>query len=187
MSQKHEFVRLYSNVSGSLSAALANISSLDVNHEQGKAQISGILNTLNEIQSRFNSELDFLDKNSEWEKFTMAFFGETNAGKSTIIDSLRILFKESERQRLIDKNEYDLKKFEMELEAAANRVREGLSATYAAYAAEIGQVTQDVAAVAGIVREESSARIRSRVIFAAVSGAFVGAGTTALAIWLFGG
>ncbi|MEG2568796.1 MAG: dynamin family protein, partial [Acinetobacter sp.] len=35
--------------------------------------------------------------NAEWETFTIAFYGETNAGKSTVIEALRILLKEESK------------------------------------------------------------------------------------------
>ena len=33
-------------------------------------------------------------KDMPWDKLMIAFFGETNAGKSTIIETFRILFKQ---------------------------------------------------------------------------------------------
>lgn len=39
-------------------------------------------------------ELESLKNNEEWENFTIAFYGETGAGKSTIIECLRLFFKE---------------------------------------------------------------------------------------------
>ncbi|WP_120865115.1 GTPase [Helicobacter pylori] len=39
-------------------------------------------------------ELESLKNNEEWENFTIAFYGETGAGKSTLIECLRLFFKE---------------------------------------------------------------------------------------------
>ncbi len=39
-------------------------------------------------------ELESLKNNEEWENFTIAFYGETGAGKSTLIEFLRLFFKE---------------------------------------------------------------------------------------------
>ncbi|GAA7281574.1 hypothetical protein BD0096_05590 [Helicobacter pylori] len=39
-------------------------------------------------------ELESLKNNEEWENFTIAFYGETGAGKSTLIECLRMFFKE---------------------------------------------------------------------------------------------
>ena len=43
-----------------------------------------------EIQDEFSK----LRESGEWKRFTIAFYGETNAGKSTLIETLRLLFKE---------------------------------------------------------------------------------------------
>ena len=53
--------------------------------------ISGIRNII-EIS------LDELQKNSEWDVYTLAFYGETNAGKSTLIETLRIILNEKTKQ-----------------------------------------------------------------------------------------
>ncbi|BAJ58281.1 hypothetical protein HPF32_0699 [Helicobacter pylori F32] len=42
-------------------------------------------------------ELESLKKNEEWENFTIAFYGETGAGKSTLIECLRMFFKEQSK------------------------------------------------------------------------------------------
>lgn len=42
-------------------------------------------------------ELKSLKNNEEWENFTIAFYGETGAGKSTLIECLRLFFKEQSK------------------------------------------------------------------------------------------
>ncbi|MFP6149916.1 GTPase [Helicobacter pylori] len=42
-------------------------------------------------------ELESLRNNEEWENFTIAFYGETGAGKSTLIECLRLFFKEQSK------------------------------------------------------------------------------------------
>jgi hypothetical protein len=54
---------------------------------------------LNEFRVEIQVSLKQLEKNSEWNVFTMAFYGETNAGKSTLIETLRILMSEPEKMR----------------------------------------------------------------------------------------
>ncbi|ADI34817.1 Hypothetical protein HPV225_0741 [Helicobacter pylori v225d] len=46
------------------------------------------------LESESLKELENLKNNEEWEKFTIAFYGETGAGKSTLIECLRLFFKE---------------------------------------------------------------------------------------------
>lgn len=43
-------------------------------------------------------ELESLKNNEEWENFTIAFYGETGAGKSTLIECLRLFFKERSKR-----------------------------------------------------------------------------------------
>lgn len=52
---------------------------------------------LSKMQQIIADEYDSLKRNTEWNRFTIAFYGETNAGKSTIIESLRILLGEETR------------------------------------------------------------------------------------------
>ena len=52
---------------------------------------------LKELQKNINKQLSELRENADWETFTIAFYGETNAGKSTLIESLRILLKEASK------------------------------------------------------------------------------------------
>ncbi|HAU4887850.1 TPA: hypothetical protein F3L22_04600 [Aeromonas hydrophila] len=51
-----------------------------------------------ELQKKINHEISELEKYAEWDTFTFAFYGETNAGKSTIIETLRILLNEQSKQ-----------------------------------------------------------------------------------------
>ncbi len=43
-------------------------------------------------------EFESLKNNEEWENFTIAFYGETGAGKSTLIECLRLFFKERSKR-----------------------------------------------------------------------------------------
>ena len=45
-------------------------------------------------QAELRAQLVRLEKNAEWNTFTVAFYGETGAGKSSIIETLRILLRE---------------------------------------------------------------------------------------------
>ncbi len=52
------------------------------------------LEKFKKLESESLKELESLKNNEEWEKFTIAFYGETGAGKSTLIECLRLFFKE---------------------------------------------------------------------------------------------
>lgn len=46
------------------------------------------------FRSGFAEQAAELEQNTQWDSFTIAFYGETNAGKSTIIEALRLYFQE---------------------------------------------------------------------------------------------
>ncbi|MGL2911551.1 GTPase [Helicobacter pylori] len=52
------------------------------------------LEVFQKLERESLKELESLKNNEEWEKFTIAFYGETGAGKSTLIECLRLFFKE---------------------------------------------------------------------------------------------
>ncbi len=52
------------------------------------------LEVFQQLEFKSLKELESLKNNEEWENFTIAFYGETGAGKSTLIECLRLFFKE---------------------------------------------------------------------------------------------
>lgn len=158
MNDSEEFNRLYSDVSDSISSALADIDSLNVEHKDGKREIGNITEKLRKIQGCFNQELRQLKTHAEWDVFTLAFFGETNAGKSTIIESLRILFNEKSRQALLQQNADDLELFAQALTKHLEHVREGLFTLYNEYADELAVVKQSTDQLKQLVRRETQER-----------------------------
>lgn len=76
--------------------ALADIDELD--GVKMKLLMKGnVLSFLQQQGEKINMEISALEKNSEWNTFTVAFYGETNAGKSTVIETLRILLGEQSK------------------------------------------------------------------------------------------
>ncbi|WP_232265092.1 GTPase [Helicobacter pylori] len=55
------------------------------------------LEVFQKLESESLKELESLKNNEEWENFTIAFYGETGAGKSTLIECLRLFFKEQSK------------------------------------------------------------------------------------------
>ena len=53
---------------------------------------------LSQIQGKVSKKVTELEKNAEWDEFTIALYGETNAGKSTIIETLRIHLAEASKK-----------------------------------------------------------------------------------------
>ena len=87
--------------------------------EELQESVESVLHVLNEFKNnRFNKELDDLKKYQEWNDLTIAFYGETNAGKSTIIEALRLYFKEE--TKLKSRNEF--KKIKKYIEEKKNEI-----------------------------------------------------------------
>ncbi|GAA9548262.1 hypothetical protein UBN62_09160 [Helicobacter pylori] len=55
------------------------------------------LKVFQQLELKSLKELESLKNNEEWENFTIAFYGETGAGKSTLIECLRMFFEEQSK------------------------------------------------------------------------------------------
>jgi DNA repair exonuclease SbcCD ATPase subunit len=84
---------IYTTVLAEVDKLIQSFNSHSGSEEIKKAQ-SEAQGQLKVLQQKLNASLNQLEKNSEWDVFTLAFYGETNAGKSTIIETLRILLNE---------------------------------------------------------------------------------------------
>lgn len=71
-----------------------NVQSNDPSLAQAKSDAYSLLT---QHQAALEKQLAELQKNAEWNTFTIAFYGETGAGKSTIIETLRILLQEPKK------------------------------------------------------------------------------------------
>ncbi|PKH56331.1 hypothetical protein CXF83_13115 [Shewanella sp. Choline-02u-19] len=65
---------------------------------------------LTKLHVEISQQLINLEKNAEWDTFTIALYGETNAGKSTIIETLRIILAEE----LKNKQQAEFKQWQLE-------------------------------------------------------------------------
>lgn len=62
---------------------------------EGAIASSGKL--LEQFRKKINEDIRELRELADWETFTIAFYGETNAGKSTLIETLRILLGDNDK------------------------------------------------------------------------------------------
>jgi len=158
MMAKEKFNKLYSEVADGLSNTLQQLQGLRVEHEDSKEHVIGMMAKLEEIQKRFSDEITLLEDNAEWDKFTIAFFGETNAGKSTIIESLRIMFNEEARQNAIVQNRNQLSQFEMAVAEQSEQLKRAFSEAYGALAQDLLALQQDVVLFKRFMDAEKSKR-----------------------------
>lgn len=181
------FDQLYAEVSRSLANANEQLDALKVDHEEGRRTLGGIRERLAGIRSSFDAELSLLQDHAEWDRFTVAFFGETNAGKSTVLESLRILFGEDGRQALLAADEGDVERHEEVLRTQADEVRRAIHDAIQAHAARLLEVEHATAGLRAIVEAESSARARRRQWLSGIAGLLLGAVLTFVSMhWLAG-
>lgn len=110
--EKEKISRHYKEVREIISRSLQETNlSFSVKNEDENKFFSEIKKTLAEEDETFKQEIDELRKISDWENFCISFFGETNAGKSTIIETLRIIYDEESRRKEIEKNSSRVKVF----------------------------------------------------------------------------
>lgn len=89
---------IYDFVNNKVKAIAKQLQVVDNTHiqldEKGEGIFQESQKILNEIEKNIENSLQQFKTNAEWKTFQIAFFGETNAGKSTIIETLRILLNE---------------------------------------------------------------------------------------------
>ncbi|GAA7677537.1 hypothetical protein HpBhutan61_07020 [Helicobacter pylori] len=85
---------IYFNVEKSIKDLQKIFKNTDDKDERLKKFNQEALEVFQKLEFESLKELESLKNNEEWEKFTIAFYGETGAGKSTLIECLRLFFKE---------------------------------------------------------------------------------------------
>ncbi|MER0561900.1 hypothetical protein AAA518_10225 [Pseudomonas aeruginosa] len=147
MNKAHDFSKLYARVASDIATALDDVSRLDVSNDKGNAHLANVKEKLGEMKARFDGEISYLEKHAEWDNFTIAFFGETNAGKSTIIESLRVLFKEKKRQALIQKNSATVSDLQAVFSEKSDELIDELSNRYVSFCEDIAALGDDIGAL----------------------------------------
>ena len=84
---------IYQQINSELDHVVRSINELPSDEAVNEAK-SNAQKTLGKYQQDLKKQLQELQKNSEWDRFTIAFYGETGAGKSTLIETLRIVLNE---------------------------------------------------------------------------------------------
>ncbi|MGN8458224.1 GTPase [Helicobacter pylori] len=89
------------NIYLDVKANIENLQNIFKNTDNGNERLKKFnqeaLEVFQKLESESLKELESLKNNEEWENFTIAFYGETGAGKSTLIECLRLFFKEQSK------------------------------------------------------------------------------------------
>ncbi len=102
---------------------------MELSDKEAQEKQEEVKKALDSIVYKLNSNINELKDNSEWDKFTIAFYGETNAGKSTLIETLRILL--NEKEKLKDREKYKgidgcINSLKNEREVYDNKIKESV-------------------------------------------------------------
>lgn len=94
----------YDKVEGSLAKSRDNLlkgGNLDSKYfinDTEKDMLKDAINIFDDFEQKAKHNLEQMRQNAEWKDLHIAFYGETNAGKSTLIETLRIYFNENTKQ-----------------------------------------------------------------------------------------
>lgn len=88
---------IYLDVKASIEKLQNIFKNTDNENERLKKSNQEALEVFQKLEFESLKELESLKNNEEWENFTIAFYGETGVGKSTIIECLRLFFKEQSK------------------------------------------------------------------------------------------
>ena len=120
----------YLTVKKSIDNALKATQNIQVKGDDENAFVKEIQNGISKINTDFKNEIDELQNGSEWDRFCISFFGETNAGKSTLIDTLRIIYNEDSRLKEVIDNREEVLKLLNQRQKASEIVKENIDALY---------------------------------------------------------
>lgn len=131
---KEQSNHLYELIQNQIKSVIQNLS-VQQSSDRLASDISDALENLSILNEQLQTELEKLKANSEWKRFTIAFYGETNAGKSTLIEALRLQlgektklesqqkFKEIQKQFGLSQEAFDeVRRVIMDTETALNSI-----------------------------------------------------------------
>ncbi|MBP3839502.1 MAG: hypothetical protein J6D35_00865, partial [Chryseobacterium sp.] len=161
---------IYDNIAKKVSAILASLDVETEDEDVASAQ-KNAKEILKILKDEINEEYSALSKNAEWDRFTIAFYGETNAGKSTIIETLRLLLNEETKMRaskkfreLQEKNNITEQAFDtlqeeiLKLENEIERIKNDINMLKEASSEGIKAKEAEVNLLKAKVEEEQNAR-----------------------------
>ncbi|WP_208377933.1 GTPase [Helicobacter pylori] len=88
---------IYLGVEKSIKDLQSIFKNADDKDEKLKRFNQEVLEVFQKLERESLKELESLKNNEDWENFTIAFYGETGVGKSTLIECLRMFFKEQSK------------------------------------------------------------------------------------------
>jgi len=176
--------KVYTVILDEVNKLLVSFENQEKDEEIARVQ-EAALKKLNEFRREIQNSLLQLEKNSEWKVFIMAFYGETNAGKSTLIETLRILLSEpgkmKERQEfarlfeeynqiqrsieecqkslsaIMDESKEEMYKIENELHSVSDQMKKNES--------ELSAIKKDIDELTAASKSEKKSSVRNFFLY----------------------
>lgn len=104
LASKEQIIACYKQYIGKLTASIEKIQMLSARNRKFERIQNNCLDRIHELLTASLDQMNEVANKTIWDKLVIAFFGETNAGKSTIIETFRVKFKDSLREAEIEKN-----------------------------------------------------------------------------------
>jgi len=164
---------IYLNVGRAVAAILQALESTSRDQKLAQQQNNARAILLG-VQQELNDAMVDLKANAEWDTFTLAFYGETSAGKSTLIETLRILLNEGSKveqrqrfrqlQREQGLSESNLQNLEVQIGALDQQLA-GIQGRLEAVAADFDQQDKSLAAELDQLTQAIAERKRNANLF----------------------
>ena len=104
LKSKEQILDSYQLYIARLDDAIKSIKALKANNRKFEQIQNNCLDKIQGLLDASRAQMNQVMNETIWDKLVIAFFGETNAGKSTIIETFRIKFNDSSREEAIKKN-----------------------------------------------------------------------------------
>lgn len=112
--QKEHFINIYQQIEQEINSLVTSLNDkiTQMKNPAAQQQANNTLENIKKLRDKIFQQLQELEKNADWDTYTIAFYGETGAGKSTLIETLRLLLNEESKseqrsQYKKRKEEYD--------------------------------------------------------------------------------
>lgn len=103
--EKKEILEYNKEIEAEIDSVINKLEEIDLSDNKDLAdKINKLISYIKTQNSKFQEVIKDIESNSEFDKLCISFFGNTNAGKSTIIESLRVLLQEQEKKEVFLKN-----------------------------------------------------------------------------------
>ena len=104
LTTKEDVIQYYKKYINILSQSINDIQNIIPRNKKFKTIQDDCLYDINKLLSDSRIQMEQVMNETIWDKLVIAFFGETNAGKSTIIEAFRIKFNDESRLTAIKEN-----------------------------------------------------------------------------------